>query len=125
MGLYDRQIELLQLLIENWYDIKTREDFYKVFGENADGFPEHYYGLCAVCHLESLPWNAQDQMFQDWMYFNDDYDYPVDHRYEFVTMMLITDNPKRLHLAVHCLQWLRQRNTINEESKVVKRRSNR
>lgn len=121
MGLYDEQIELLQLLIENWYDIKTREDFYKVFGENVDGFPEHNYGLCVVCHLESLPLTVNNEIFKDWMYFNGDYDYPVDGVDEFVEMRLITGNPKRLHLAVHCLQLLRQRNKINEESKVNKR----
>ena len=30
MGLYDKQIELLELLIHNWYDIKDKDDFYEV-----------------------------------------------------------------------------------------------
>lgn len=110
MGLYDRQIESLELLIHNWYDIKDKDDFYEVFGTCGKGMSEHEYGLCVVCHLESLPCKVQDEVFRDWMYFNGDYDYPVDHRDEFVKMQLITENPKRLHLATHCLQWLREHN---------------
>lgn len=125
MGLYDRQIELLELLIDRWYDIKDKDDFYEVFGTSGRGISEHAYGLCYVCCLEDLRCKYYEKMLEEWMYFNGDYDYPVDHRDEFVKMALITENPKRLHLAVYCLQWLRQRNTISEESKVGKRRSNR
>lgn len=125
MGLYDRQIELLELLIDRWCDIKDKDDFYEVFGTSGKGISEHAYGLCAVCCLEDLRFKHYEKMLEEWMYFNGDYDYPVDHRDEFVKMTLITDNPKRLHLATHCLQWLRQRNTISEESKVGKRRTNR
>lgn len=36
MGLYDRQIESLELLIHNWYDIKSREDFLVGYDEIGD-----------------------------------------------------------------------------------------
>lgn len=60
--------------------------------------------------FEDLGYNDYTKMFEDWMYWNEDEHYPVDHRDEFVKMQLITENPKRLHLATHCLQWLREHN---------------
>lgn len=112
MGKYDTQINLLERLIHNWYDIKTKEDFYKVFPEYRNiGFASHTHkeGLCSVVSICYLEQEVRWEMFKSWKYCG--YcAYPVDGSDEYYSMKLITDNPKRLHLAIWCLQWLRQRN---------------
>lgn len=109
MAKYDLQIELLERLIHNWYDIKTPDDFYKVFPEHYRDYL-HKDGLCDVCRFGFMERLERYHMFRDWSLYNRDLVYPVGGFNEFVDILLITDNPKRLNLAVHCLQWLRQRN---------------
>lgn len=109
MAKYDTQINLLERLIHNWYDIKTKEDFYKVFPEYTRDYL-HKDGLCAVCGFVFIDKQQRWKMFQEWSLYTYDVVYPVGGMYEFHNRQLITDNPKRLNLAVHCLQWLRQRN---------------
>lgn len=110
MGKYDKQIELLELLIENWHEIKDSLDFYFIFGHLYSGEVLHCYGLCDVCQLEDLPEKVIRDMFRSWKYFRGSYTYPVDGGYEFQNMRLITENPKRLHLSVHCLNYLKFHN---------------
>lgn len=109
MGKYDTQINLLERLIHNWYDIKTKEDFYKVFPEYSRDYL-HREGLCAACRFVFLDKQERWNMFHEWSLCSNDVVYPVGGMYEFHNKRLITGNPKRLHLATHCLQWLRQRN---------------
>lgn len=109
MAKYDLQIELLERLIHNWYDIKTPSDFYNVFPEYRNVYI-HRDGLCAVCRLGFMNRLDRYYMFRKWSLYNRDLVYPVGGFNEFFGILLTTDNPKRLHLAVHCLQWLRQRN---------------
>jgi hypothetical protein len=109
MGNYDLQIELLERLIHNWYDIKTPDDFYKVFPEHDRDYL-HRDGLCSVCRFVFINKQQRWKMFQEWSLYDYDLLYPVGGVNEFISMKLITDNPKRLHLAVWCLQWLRERN---------------
>lgn len=105
-GVYGYQIKRLELLIENWYDIKTPEDFYKIFGDKGKKHNIHSFGLCATC---KLGYEIYD-MFPEWEYFSNVFDFPVGGYWEYENLKLITDNPKRLHLAVHCLRYLREHN---------------
>lgn len=113
MAKYKIQIKHLECLIENWYDIKTPLDFHKIFLKH--NINAHKFGLCNVCFLDCLPIDYLYNMFEDWEYFNGSTTYPVDGRDEFYLMQLITENPKRLHLAVHCLRWLREHNIVEEQ----------
>lgn len=111
MAKYDLQIELLERLIHNWYDIKTPDDFYNVFPEYKKTFLTltHKTGICHIANIHCLEQGVRWKMFKDWDYCKDVV-YPVGGKHEYDNIDLITDNPKRLHLATHCLQWLRQRN---------------
>lgn len=106
MGIYDTQIFLLETLIENWYEIKTPKDYYRVFGEAYKKFNRHHLGLCATC---KFTFNTVE-MFSSWEYYSGDWEFPVGGYSEYKCITLITDNPKRLHLAVHCLRYLREHN---------------
>lgn len=120
MAKYDLQIELLERLIHNWYDIKTKEDFYKVFPEYKKYrycSPKHMDGLCSITEIQWLDMHERWEMFDNWIYCVNTV-YPVGGKDEYNSLNLITDNPKRLHLAVWCLRWLRERNIEEVQEEV-------
>ena len=93
-------ISKLEKIIENWYD----KDILVSLIE------EPYDGLCDNIRNQSHK-EIPDEVFDSWVYFSGDTWYPVGVKKNMVTIKKepysLFKNPKRLHLAVHMLQWLR------------------
>lgn len=107
---YEQVIERLEKIIENWFD---KEELLKCLFN-----PEH--GLCenvtyyleegeAIYKRDSILYNG----IRSWIYFSGSFDpeailLPVDGVEEYCRGFLeLYSNPKRLHLAVHLLQYLK------------------
>ena len=99
---YDSLIKNLENIIEHWYD---KEELVTFIKEPCDG-------LCDNIHndIHRIP----KEVFESWTYFNGDTLYPVGGVDEYENGVIkaysLFNNPKRLHLAVHMLQWLRFNN---------------
>lgn len=104
---YTHLISNLEKLIENWYD---KEYLYKVIKEPRDGLCDNIKKISVV----EIPCEC----FESWEYFSGDSSYPVDGKVEYSNgcsaPYTLFNNPKRLHLAVHMLIWLRQNNCSDE-----------
>lgn len=100
--IYDEAISKLEKIVENWYD---RDKLIKYIEHPNDG-------LCDNIKTGSA-WLVRESI-QSWAYFDGDWLYPVDGFDEYCKGVEIPyalfDNPKRLHLAVHMLQWFREHN---------------
>lgn len=100
---YDEVIVKLENIIENWYD---REDLIK-------HIKHPYDGLCDNIKTHDI--FSFGEVIEDWMYCDGwNFFFPVDGDLEYEKGAEIPyslfNNPKRLHLAVHMLQWFRQHN---------------
>lgn len=97
---YTHLISKLEKIIENWYD---KERLHAVIAEPHDG-------LCD--NIKSDHVSVPNKCIEDWMYFNGDTWFPVGGEDEYggdnKGPYSLFNNPKRLHLAVHMLIWLRQ-----------------
>ena len=101
---YDVLIEKLENIIDNWYDKY----------ELVNYIHEPYDGLCDNIKSGGFGGGVPKECISSWMYFNgcpiypvggvDEYDIVGEERYS------LFNNPKRLHLAVHMLQWFRFHN---------------
>lgn len=93
-------ISKLEKIIENWYE----KDILVSLIE------EPYDGLCDNIRNQSHK-EIPDEVFDSWVYFSGDARYPVGGEEEYgddqKEPYSLFKNPKRLHLAVHMLQWLR------------------
>ena len=100
---YDILISNLENIIENWYDRDVLVTFIK----------SPHDGLCDNIKFETV-YEIPDACFEAWKYFTGDTYYPVDGCDEYDRGLgesySLFNNPKRLHLAVHMLQWLRFNN---------------
>lgn len=102
---YDTIIENLENIIENWYDKEALKKFI--------AHPEE--GLCDnIRVINSSPY-IPDQVFMDWVYDSGSMSlFPVGGLEEYESgckePYSLFNNPKRLHLAVHMLQWFRYHN---------------
>lgn len=100
---YDIVILKLEKIIENWYD---KDDLHSLIAEPHDGLCDNIKDNFLRCF--------PNEIFDSWSYFNGDYWYPVDGGDEYAhgeeNPYSLFDNPKRLHLAVHMLQWFRFNN---------------
>lgn len=87
-------------IIENWYEKDTLES---LIGSPLDG-------LCDNIKYHSTK-EIPNELFECWKYFSGEHPYPVDGKVEYELGLkepyFLFKNPKRLHLAVHMLQWLR------------------
>lgn len=100
---YDEVIVKLEHIIENWYD---REELIKYIACSEDG-------LCDNIKISNT-WLLQNAI-KSWSYYDDEHSFfPVGGWEEYEkgmeTPYSLFNNPKRLHLAVHMLQWFRQHN---------------
>lgn len=99
---YDSLIKKLENIIEHWYDKETLKTFIE----------EPHDGLCDNIRFGSayIPY----EVFESWTYFTGDTRYPVGGENEYkngtIQEYSLFNNPKRLHIAVHMLQWLRFNN---------------
>ena len=93
---YQRQIDLLQALIEDWYELDREERW------NLG------WALCDSCKLDYLPFTVRHEMFRAWKYYNGDEVFPVEGVENFMQPTYTPlNNPLRLNLAVHCLRYLK------------------
>lgn len=99
---YDEVIVKLENIIENWYD---KEELIKYIDCPEDGLCDNIKTCNTRLFLDVI---------QCWVYYDDDPFFPVDGEEEYdkgtKTPYSLFNNPKRLHLAVHMLQWFRQHN---------------
>jgi len=96
MNTYQRQIDRLQALIEDWYE-PDREYRWNLS-----------WGLCDSCLLCYLPMMLRHEMFRAWKYYNGDPTFPVDGMENYLKPNYTAlNNPLRLNLAVHCLRYLK------------------
>ncbi len=105
--MYSLQINLLEILIENWFEIKTESDLKNLVG---DLNPNVDLGcaLCVNALLEDLDKNFVNKMFEDWYFFSGNLEFPVELNFEnYSNLSNFLNTPLRLHLAVHCLRYLR------------------
>lgn len=101
---YDLLIESLEDIVENWYD---REELIKHIKEPCDG-------LCDNIKSGLLGEGVPKECITSWVYFNGDSWFPVGGGDEYARgekePYSLFNNPKRLHLALHMLQWLKFNN---------------
>lgn len=101
---YDILIENLEAIIENWYD---KEDLKLVIKEPSDG-------LCDNIKSGSHGGGVPKECITSWVYYNGDSWHPVGGEDEYECgdkePCFLFNNPRRLHLAVHMLIWLRFNN---------------
>lgn len=100
---YDILIENLENIINNWYDKGSLKEVIR----------SPHEGLCDNIKFETI-YEIPDACFEAWKYFTGNICYPVDGCDEYDRGLdeaySLFNNPKRLHLAVHMLQWFRFHN---------------
>lgn len=109
MNNYDIPIQRLELIIEHWFD---KEELYKHLKDPTCGLcfnlfyalPSHTPDACIIDYLD----NCKEDVNEDNIH------YPVEgskalYFYSSLNKMNYLD-PRRLHLAVYMLSWLRQHN---------------
>ena len=101
---YDGLIENLENIIDNWCDKY----------ELVNYIHKPYDGLCYNIKSGGSGGGVPEECITSWVYFNGDSLYPVGGEDEYnidgEECYSLFNNPKRLHLAVHMLQWLRFNN---------------
>lgn len=101
---YDDLIENLEDIVENWYD---KEALKLVIKHPSDG-------ICDNINHVSFGTHLPQECITSWKYYNGDNWFPVGGEEEYgddeKEPYSLFNNPLRLHLAVHMLQWLRFHN---------------
>ncbi len=102
---YNTLIENLEDIIYNWYE---KEDLKIIIKHPFDG-------LCDNIKPNTYGGGVPKECSTSWKYFNGDSWYPVGGEEEYgegddKEPYCLFNNPLRLHLAVHMLQWLRFHN---------------
>ena len=101
---YDTLIKNLEAIIYNWYE---KEDLKLIIQYPFDG-------LCDNIKPITYGGGVPEECITSWKYYSGDKDYPVGGGEEYVRgceePYSLFNNPLRLHLAVHMLQWLRFHN---------------
>ncbi len=98
---YDTLIKNLEAIIYNWYE---KEDLKLIIKYPFDG-------LCDNIKPSTYGGGVPEECITSWKYYSGDTTYPVGGVGEYwddeKEPYSLFNNPLRLHLAVHMLQWLR------------------
>lgn len=100
---YNDIIFRLEKIIENWYD---KEYLHNHIEYPRDGLCDNITGI----NTSLIP----EEAITSWCYYNGNISFPVggleEYERAFIEPYILFTNPKRLHLAVHMLQWFRFHN---------------